>query len=1356
MHRVLGGALVAALAVAAGIALSAPAVAPAQGGGQLQVGVGVEDASWHVGASAGQYAGAPEDPQPSPNDPGGNVPEFVDHESQTFDPTGHSTRRYPSYGVQSRLSVRAIVIDGPAAGAADRLAILKTDSYIPQDLVARRAGQILEQQCPDCGISFGDATTPGNMTMTATHDHSSPFYSSTSWGVWAFQDVFDIRFYEYMAQTMADAVEEAVKGTSQSDDELSQGLTPARMAVRSTYYDKSHRHSFGPARADDGTPAGYPQSDQDHDMSVIRFDEAGGEPLANLVNFSQHPEFLEGNDLISADYVAPFERMMDRETGAATVYTQGSVGTSEPERSSFHSVHERLEFSHRNYAQAEWGARLMTDAAKGAWERIEADDPPDYDGDPATPPDKYLPYSSFGTDPEIEMADRWFPGPFSHPYPGVSNCKVSYPGVPIAGLPDCERPPFNPQDVVGAFGVPAPVQDAINQFDPGVPIETPENYSAFSYAGLQEDLNVHLQAVRIGELLLPMCSCEQWWDQSRNIELRTDKIVGNEDGALDSLGYDWGARCTKNFDGSYPDNDDGLGSGAGTGTWNCPNASSPTAVTNHEYQRMRAQVNNPANGWNNLENAAAAEGEPDAPDLIKGNYTHDDRCGPTPLTAGDSDAGCSAANSASASLGYDLTVPIGMANDYNGYIASYREYQRGDHYRKALTGWGPHSSDYMASRLVTLGRQFRNPAYVRPTDQIQEDPAQAKVTADLALNDQRATALGEAAEATLTSYEAGLPADGGADGGEVVSQPEDIERFNASFFTWIGGSNYTDNPEVRVQRRTGPGPDDWEDYADQSGELPVTLKFPSVQGAAPVYAQGDQEWNWTARFEAFVAGAEDKPINTGDRAPATPPGTYRFVAEGQRREGAPAQVVDYELESEEFEVRPWDGILPQDFNLEGDNTMSFRVGPTSTFNNPVPGCAQDTIGPIDYPDTMSPPGATAERPDPQSRFIRNQRTPFGDGDNSDCDIEWFNFTGTWRPWLDFGDADTAKVTVTLGNGTREVVGATRQGGRWVTSRKLRQGETAQVLSEDAGAGTEGVLDPYGNTNQPSAILGGGTEPADADGDGDLDGADNCIGDPNPDQADGDNDGIGDVCDTLTDRDGDGVGDSTDQCPDVPGTLPNGCPPPPLDTDGDGIPDSADDCDAEAGPPGAPGSNGCPDPTPTDGDGDGVPDNADNCPNAPGPIDNFGCPRSSGNQAGQVQSSSDCGSLRAGTPQPDSLVGTTVGDLLRGLGGGDQIAGGEGPDCLFGGRGRDGLDGEGGNDLVRGGDGKDRAAGSAGDDVVSGGRGRDRLSGGDGNDSLRAVDGDPDRLDCGPGEDSARVAEGDRTRACESVKRVKGR
>ena len=149
-----------------------------------------------------------------------------------------------------------------------------------------------------------------------------------------------------------------------------------------------------------------------------------------------------------------------------------------------------------------------------------------------------------------------------------------------------------------------------------MPIDTPENYSAFSYSGLQEDLNVHLQAVRIGPLFLPMCSCEQWWDQSRNIELRTDKIVGNEttpppreSGEHSATTGASSARRTTTA--PIRRTTTGTGTDAGTGTWNCPNSTPP--VTNHEYQVMRAQVNNPANGWNNIENAAQAEGEPESP-----------------------------------------------------------------------------------------------------------------------------------------------------------------------------------------------------------------------------------------------------------------------------------------------------------------------------------------------------------------------------------------------------------------------------------------------------------------------------------------------------------------------------------------------------------------------------------------------------------------------------------------------------------------------------------------------------------------------------------------------------------------------
>ena len=653
------------------------ALAPGTAHAAVRAGVGEVDASWHVGASAGQYASAP-----------GNS-------HAPFDPSAHSILKAPSYGRQSALKLRALVVEGPDG---KRVAIVKDDLYLTQDSLHRRAAQLLEQG--NSGISRQ------TLVLAATHDHSSPYYSSPSWGVWTFQDVFDIRFYDYYSKRIAAAVEQAAAR-----------LVPVRVGAAVDSFDKTHRNSMGPAIADDGTPAGYPHSDGDHDMTVVRFDDisdpARPRPLANLVNYPLHGEGLEGNDLISADWIGPLQRMTDRATGALTIFTQSSVGTSEPERSSFHPVRERLEFTHAQYAQGEYAARLMSDAIVGLWRGIAAGGVGDRE--------RFVPFRS---DFPVRMIDHWYPGPFSHPYPGVSNCRTDKtlafePQLPIVGLPDCANP-FSP------LGLP---DSPIEGIDPGLNtdsfqrlgIPVPENYSAPSYTALEEDLNVHLQALSLGDILFTVCSCEQWSDQGRNIKTRTDTRQGNE-----WLGYDWKEKCARLADGR----------------WDCADPRDESKrlppLSDAKVQRMHAQVTNPANGWNDLENVLFAESEPVEPAAIKGNFTHDD------------DAG-------SAALGYRLTVTISQANDYNGYIATYREYQRGDHYRKALTGWGAHSADYMASRLVTLGRLLKNPGLRLPADQVQEQILAPKVTVDNVVNDLRTTALGAAGDTLVKAYEQAPP-----------------------------------------------------------------------------------------------------------------------------------------------------------------------------------------------------------------------------------------------------------------------------------------------------------------------------------------------------------------------------------------------------------------------------------------------------------------------------------------------------------------------------------------------------------------------------------------------------------------------
>src|SRR5215210_298200 len=68
----------------------------------------------------------------------------------------------------------------------------------------------------------------------------------------------------------------------------------------------------------------------------------------------------------------------------------------------------------------------------------------------------------------------------------------------------------------------------------GIPI--PENYSFPSQGALEDTLGVHMQAIRLGEILFTVCSCEQWVEQSYNIKTRTDTLPGNEYKGYDPTG----------------------------------------------------------------------------------------------------------------------------------------------------------------------------------------------------------------------------------------------------------------------------------------------------------------------------------------------------------------------------------------------------------------------------------------------------------------------------------------------------------------------------------------------------------------------------------------------------------------------------------------------------------------------------------------------------------------------------------------------------------------------------------------------------------------------------------------------------
>lgn len=812
--------------LAAILALGSLAIVPAaQAGGTLRAGVGIADATWHVGVGSGQYAA--KDPNALQVVAGGEV-----------DPYNHSNTQRKSYGVQSRLTYRALVVEG---ANGDRIALVKSDSYLAQDYLTRRAAQILESGTS--GIRHED------IMLMASHNHGSPYYFTPSWGVWLFQDVFELRAFEYHARQMAAAIEQAAAN-----------LVPARMGGTTFTHTIYKGNIAGTTTADDGTPGGYPDQHADFGVSVVRFDDMSNpsapKPLGVFVNHGQHPESNDGYDLITADFLAPLERMVEAGTGAPMIFGQGDVGSAEGPY--FRAGYETLPdgvvraWAHVGHAQTERGARYLADDVIEAFDAIG-------NGDPSV----LLPMSS---DVDVKAGNAWVPGPVSHPYPSVSNCRSEStvegnPGVPVAGLPDCSRGGSNDRasmvwENLKAHGIPVP-----------------ESYDAPAFTGVEENMRIHLQAFKIGGVVLASCSCEAQMDLILNLESRLDTVVGNQ---FD--GYDWSTSCTQAIDTS----------------WTCADPYVPGrtwTASDERFKRMRAQVKNSADGWDAPEYAVQANAEPTDTTQIKGNFSSDE------LVAGD---------------GFTLAIGMGHTGDYNGYTVSYREYMSRDHYRKALTSYGPHTADYMVSRLVRLAREIQGGA------EMQAEPLDPLAIADEVRQVAASRALGVASGAAYDAWLAAIPNDIGP--AAALTQPTDITRFKAATFAWRGGSNAVDNPNVSVERFVDGA---WAPYADQSGQVQTMVTFPKGANAITDTYSGNQAWKWTANFEAFTGF----PATHG----STPAGQYRFVVDGlirQSNANAP-----YRIESAPFAVAPFSGVVStakigDDLSV---STLTFPKSYTSPF-----------------------------------------------------------------------------------------------------------------------------------------------------------------------------------------------------------------------------------------------------------------------------------------------------------------------------------------------------------------------------------------------------------------------------------------
>ena len=348
-----------------------------------------------------------------------------------------------------------------------------------------------------------------------------------------------MRFFDYYAKRMAEAVEQAADS-----------LVPVRIGASVSTFDKTHRHSFGPAVADDGTPAGYPQRGhrpRPH-RGAVRRRVGPGPPEA-----AREPRQLQ-----------PAPRDPERQRPDLRRLRGADAAHGRPRDRRAHDLHAERGRHRRARAQHlpldARAARVHPPRVRAGRVRRAPDERRDrrHVARRRAPDARALrqvravPEPAGGRDggPLVPRA-RLAPLPRRLELPRRQGVRAATRSSRSSAFPTARTPAAACRALADIFGLDGPPDPPRAPVDPGIStddfqalgIPLPENYSAPSYTGLAEDVSIHLQAFRLGDILFTVCSCEQWFDQSRNIKTRTDKVQGNE-----HLGYDWAARCSYNGD----------------------------------------------------------------------------------------------------------------------------------------------------------------------------------------------------------------------------------------------------------------------------------------------------------------------------------------------------------------------------------------------------------------------------------------------------------------------------------------------------------------------------------------------------------------------------------------------------------------------------------------------------------------------------------------------------------------------------------------------------------------------------------------------------------------------------------------
>ena len=258
---------------------------------------------------------------------------------------------------------------------------------------------------------------------------------------------------------------------------------------------------------------------------------------------------------------------------------------------------------------------------------------------------------------------------------------------------------------------------------------------------------------------------------------------------------------------------------------------------------------------------------------------------------------------AAAELGMMHTVPIGYAQDHQGYLLVPEDWLLGG-YEPNINIWGPLQGEYIMEGLLdAAGEMLHNDA--PPHDPQDRNPVYPE--APLPQNAPDLTPDAGRALTKLPDYML-IPIRGLA---PALAPPSQVRRAqDVVQFMWEGGDPGVDLPLVYLERQSAGGV--WEQVRTAAGR-PVSSPMHDMLLSTTPYPlspfQADQIHFWWLGWQA-VSHVVDRP--------GVPLGTYRFHVNGKRYTGGaqtwPWPTTPYELTSPSFEV------VPADITLSWDGT----------------------------------------------------------------------------------------------------------------------------------------------------------------------------------------------------------------------------------------------------------------------------------------------------------------------------------------------------------------------------------------------------------------------------------------------------